>query len=143
VSSFLLLASGTPLPSPKYLELSTYEFGNEDSNTLTFTTDIAVASIFSLTGQQLALVGGLLSDGDPAAITEPLFFDTNQTIQTNGYAPVHVAISQSLAVTLQNSVNGNKVVQACGVLLDVGPIAGGTDVFGNACGVVKLAAVPL
>lgn len=144
VSSFLLLASGTPLPSPEYLKLSNEVYGYEGSNTLTFTTDIASGSIFSLAGQQLALLsGGLLSDDDPASVTEPLFFDTNSTIQTAGYAPVNVAISQGLAVSLVNTANGNKVIQACGALLDVGAVSGGTDVIGNACGLVALSAVPL
>ena len=117
-------------------------YGYENSNTLTFTTDITAASGFVISGTQLE-TSGILSDDDDTSVTEPLFFDSASTISSAGYAKVDVTIGQSLGITLRNEFNGDSVIEDCGGLLDVGPTAGGTDVLGNSCSVVALSAVPL
>jgi len=144
VSSFLILASGGPLPAPEYLQVSPDAYGADSSETLDFTADITQSSAFLISGSQLEILGtGLLSNDDAPTFTEPLFFDSASAISTFGYTPVDVSIGQDLSVTLTNTGNGDNVEQDCGGLLNVGPTAGGVDIFGNQCSVVGLTAVPL
>jgi hypothetical protein len=97
-----------------------------------------------ISGSQLEiLANGVLSNDDPPALTEPLFFDSASTISAEGYAPVDVAIGQDLSLTLVNVVNGDSIIEDCGGLLNVGATAGGTNVSGDSCQIVGLTAVPL
>jgi hypothetical protein len=144
VSSFLILASGAPLPTPEFLQLSSQVFGVDSSETLGFVADITDATGFVISGSQLEILGnGALSDDDSNAVTEPLFFDSASTISAEGYAPVDVTIGQDLSLALVNQVNGDSIIEDCGGLLNVGATAGGTNVLGDSCQVVGLTAVPL
>ncbi|KAH8811039.1 hypothetical protein F5884DRAFT_749435 [Xylogone sp. PMI_703] len=145
VSSFVIIASGAPLPQPEFLQLAQFPVQLiDDTKTLGFVADITQAAAFVIGGTQLELLSnGYLSNEDNTG-SDPLFFNSAASIALNGYAPVAVTIGQDLSLALRNEADGNDVIQDCGGFVSVDPSAGGRDSYtGFSCQEISLSVVPL